>query len=100
MCVYHALSEHIVEESSGQADEALKEADNLANLITEPLKVLKAKKLTTEERYSSSSEFGVSAGGEISALRLTGKLETIRDLINIFTQAFFHAQRRSRDRID
>lgn len=73
--IYHALLEHIVEKPSAQANDALDEADNLSNLITEPLRVLKAERLTTEGQSSSSAEGGLTVGGEISATGPAGQIE-------------------------
>lgn len=75
LSMYHSLLEHIVEKPSTRANEALNEVDNLANLITEPLKVLKAERLSTEEQSSSSAENGVSAAAMVSMRGLTGKVE-------------------------
>jgi hypothetical protein len=74
LCSYHALLEHIVEEPSERADEAQREVDNLASLITEPLKILKAEKLTSEQQSASSAETNYSIGGGLSKSGLTGKL--------------------------
>ncbi len=74
LAVYHSLLEHIVEEPSKKADEALKEADTLASLITEPLNVFKAEKLTTEEQAGSSSSTRVNASAETSSTGLTGSV--------------------------
>lgn len=74
LCAYQALLEHIIEEPSTKANEALEKVDNLLNVITEPLKVLKAEKLNTEEQLSSSTEASVSLGVAISPRELSSKL--------------------------
>lgn len=61
LCIYHELLEHIIEFPSKAADEALKEADILSLLITEPLETFKAEQVIVEDETSSESEIGANA---------------------------------------
>lgn len=67
LCIHNALLEHIVEKPSVRANDALQEVDNLINLITEPLRVLKAEKLTTHEQFSSTTKDGITCKGGVSS---------------------------------
>lgn len=66
LCIYHELLEHIVEFPSSLANEALKEADDLSRLITEPLETLKAEQITLEDKTSHVFETGATARVDIS----------------------------------
>lgn len=68
LSIYYVLLEHIIEEPSSKANEALTEVDNLNNLITEPLNVLKAEKLSISEQAFSSVETSLTGGLGMSGL--------------------------------
>lgn len=74
LCIHDALLEHIVEKPSARANEALQEVDNLINVITEPLQVLKAEKLTTHDQSSSTTKGGITCKGEVSLLSPTASM--------------------------
>jgi len=78
LVVYHTLLEHIVQHPTGRANDALAEADRLANLITEPVKVVTPERVDTEVAVSAerqrdkggsigTSEAGVHASAEVTS---------------------------------
>jgi hypothetical protein len=75
--IYHGLLEHIVEEPSKYANEALEEADSLLSLITEPLRVFKANKLTTQGEQSSTAKKVLSISGDSSQSLYTTRLNVV-----------------------
>lgn len=74
LCIYHELLEHIIEFPSSSANEALREADELSRLITEPLQTLKAEKITQEDESSSVSEAGATVSTVASLKETTASL--------------------------
>lgn len=67
LCIYHSLLEHIINHPPKLANEALSAADELASLITEPLKILKAEKVVAEDEVSDSTGKARSLGASIAA---------------------------------
>jgi hypothetical protein len=75
LCIYHGLLEHIVEEPSSMAVQAMAEADQLAQLITAPLSILKAEKLTTNEELSSTTKKSFSLRSSFDTLNHNASLD-------------------------
>jgi hypothetical protein len=78
LSIYHVLLEHIVEEPSAMGNEALTEADNLANIITEPLSIFKTKKIKTEDQLSHSVESDLSAKARLAIPGIGGDIKSTR----------------------
>lgn len=74
LAVYHKLLEHIVEQPSAKANEALAEVDLLVSLITDPVRTLKPEKVTTEHGRAAIAERSTTAGVVTSQELLEGKL--------------------------
>lgn len=80
LAVYHKLLEHIVEQPSAKANDALAEVDHLASLITDPVRVLKPEKLITEHGGATTNERTTTAGINVSPEILKGNLDATHRL--------------------
>jgi hypothetical protein len=85
LCMYHELLEHIVQEPSENAEQAMEEADHLAQLITVPLNIFKMEKLTTQEESTSNSKDDISVNSAINPTPHDVKIAFARERRN--TQA-------------
>ena len=72
--IYHGLLEHIVENPSMRANEALQEADRLVSLINQPVSFLQPSSMTTGAEYTFKRDLSVKA--ELSLPMPKGSINT------------------------
>jgi hypothetical protein len=75
LAVHHRLLEHIVEQPSLRANDALNEADHFAGLVTEPLDVLRLARINTERGTSATEMNSGAAGISSSSIRVESRLD-------------------------
>ncbi len=80
LTIYHGLLEHIVNEPSKTANEALTEADTLVSLITEPLKYYQQEKVVSEEKATQGTEASMTSGLGVSLTNVNAKIGGSRSL--------------------
>ena len=84
LCVYHEILEYIVEHPNANFEKAFTAADELSNIITDPVKSFITEKLTTEtsltQSVSITSAIGVEASNEgIKGTANTGKDRSVEE---------------------